>query len=224
MLSSKNITANSTRRLVLNAFDGVRRVVESGDAPLSSEAALRFLFAWRLGRLLDFSDAYRFDFEWNAYSALDTDDTFLDLLMFTDPSYKVAFEFKLPKSSGLHRSNSTQTRAKICCDVSRLSYLVRNDINSIRVAYFICATDEGSYLTEGRKVSNTQYRTYQGITYDAGSVIPEGKPPNGIARPLAFPAHAVRFEWLGVEARGGVSERLMPIGRFAWPRPIEIAG
>lgn len=140
-MSAKNITADSTQGLILDAFAGVQELVESGETPLSSEAALRFLFAWQLGRLLDFSDAYRFDFEWNAYSALDTDDTFLDLLVFTDPSYKVAFEFKLPKSSGLHGSNSTQTRAKICRDISRLSYLVRSDINSIRVAYFIYATD-----------------------------------------------------------------------------------
>ena len=223
-MSSRNITADSTRRLVLDAFAGVQELVESGETPLSSEATMRFLFAWRLGRLLDFSDAYRFDFEWNGYSAIDTDDTSLDLLVFTDPTYKVALEFKLPKSSGLHGSNSTQTRAKICRDISRLSYLVRNDINSIRVAYFICVTDEGSYLTEGRTVSNTQYRTYQGTTYDAGSVIPAGEPPNGIARPHAFPAHAVSFEWLGVEARGEASGRLVPIGRFAWLRPIEIAG
>jgi hypothetical protein len=187
-------------------------------SPLSSESSFRFLFAWELGRAIEFSCDYRFDFEWNAYSSLDSEDTFLDLLVYTDPSFKVALEFKLPKSSDLHMTNSTQTRAKICRDISRLSYLVREHLNSIRVGYFLCATDEGAYLTEGRKTSNVQYKTYQGVVYEPNAIIPAGKPPNGIARNLLFPNHTVRFEWEGIEPT-----RRQITGRFAWLTPIRVS-
>ncbi len=210
--------------LILRAGDSIKSGVESGNLPLSSESTLRFLFAWELGRALGFSPEYRFDFEWNAYSSLDTDDTFLDLLVYTDPNFKIALEFKLPKSSTLHQSNSTQTRAKICRDISRLSYLVQHGLNQVRTGYFLCATDEGSYLTEGRKSSNVQYKTYHETVYRPGTVISSGTPPNGIARELPFPKHAVRFEWQEIEPKGVLTDRFGPKGRFAWLKPIKVSG
>lgn len=208
--------------LILCVSDSIKSGVESGGFPLSSESTFRFLFAWELGRVLDFSPEYRFDFEWNAYSSWDTDDTFLDLLVYTDPSFKIALEFKLPKSSARHQSNSTQTRAKICRDISRLSYLVRDGLNSVRMGYFLCATDEGSYVKEGRKSSNVHYRTYHGTVYNPGIVIQEGTPPNGIARKLPFPKHEVRFEWQEIESKGVLTDRVGPKGRFAWLKPIKV--
>lgn len=210
--------------LILRVSNSIKSGVESGDLPFSSEGTFRFLFAWELGRALGFSPEYRFDFEWNAYSSLDTDDTFLDLLVYADPTFKVALEFKLPKSSSLNQSNSTQTRAKICRDISRLSYLVQHGFNQVRMGYFLCATDEASYLTEGRKSSNVQYKTYHGTIYPAGTVIPRGTPPNGIARGLPFPKHEVRFEWQGIESKGVLTDRLGPKGRFAWLKPIKVSG
>lgn len=210
--------------LIMRVSESIRSGTESGRFPLSSESTFRFLFAWELGRTLEFPREYRFDFEWNAYSSLDTDDTFLDLLVYTDPSFKIALEFKLPKSSALHQSNSTQTRAKICRDISRLSYLAQNAINSIQLGFFLCATDESSYLTEGRKSSNVQYKTYHGTVYESGTIIPKGKPPNGIARDLPFPRHELRFEWQGIEDKGVLTDRLRPKGKFAWLVPIKIWG
>jgi len=199
----------------------IRQNVESDISPLSSEGTFRFLFAWELGRAIEFSPDYRFDFEWNAYSDLDSEDTFLDLLVYTDPTFKVALEFKLPKSSYPHMTNSTQTRAKICRDISRLSYLVRKQLNSIRLGYFLCATNEGVYLTEGRKTTNPQYRTYHESTYEPNTIIPKGGLPNGIPRELAFPNHAVRFEWEGVKT---IQSRLRITGKFAWLTPIRVSG
>src|SRR5438309_4053094 len=175
-----NIGSETADRLILEAFENIRKRVEADNAPLSSEDTFRFLFAWELGRILEFASDYRFDFEWNAYSELDSEDTFLDLLVYTDPNFKIALEFKLPKSSKEHKSNQTQTRAKIIRDISRLSYLVQNGINSVRLGYFLCATDEGPYIAEGRKTVNTQYKTYHGTVYSPGTIVSKGEGRNGI--------------------------------------------
>jgi hypothetical protein len=217
------ITSDTADDLISRVSESIRSSVESGETAFSSEATFRFLFAWQLGRELKFTETYRFDFEWNAYSELDTEDTFLDLLVYTDPSFKIALEFKLPKSSGPYRTNSTQVRAKICRDISRLSYLVQEGHNSVRLAYFLCATDESSYLTEGRKNTNVQYKTYHQCKYAPGFVVPKGEPPNGIARELPFPKHEVQFEWLGVKSKEAISDYLGPVGRFAWLKPIRIS-
>ncbi|MGD0178007.1 MAG: hypothetical protein ABSA50_02095 [Candidatus Bathyarchaeia archaeon] len=216
-----NINSETADELIRGVTLKIRQNVESGISPLSSESTFRFLFAWELGRANEFSPDYRFDFEWNAYSSLDSEDTFLDLLVYTDPTFKVALEFKLPKSSDFHMTNSTQTRAKICRDISRLNYLVRKQLNSIRLGYFLCATNEGAYLTEGRKTSNIQYKTYNGTAYQPNEMIPKGRPPNGIQRDLLFPNHIVRFEWEGTES---TRNRLQMKGRFAWLTPIRISG
>lgn len=215
------ITSTSVDNLIGSAFGNIQTGVESGNYPLAGEHTLRFLFAWELGRLLDFSDRYRFDFELEVFAKMDTDDRFLDLVMWTDPEYRVAIEFKFPKR-GTSGSNTTQTRAKICRDISRLSYLVEQAILSIKVGYFLCATNEGSYLTEGRKERNVQYKTHQGMVYSPGTVLPAGESPNGILRPLRFPDHEVRFEWEGVKDTGLTVRRLAPEGRFAWLEPIKV--
>lgn len=217
-----DIDSDTADDLVLKAFENIRTGVEGGRIPLSSESALRFLFAWELGRLLEYSPSYRFDIEWNAYAGLDSEDTFLDLLIFTDPHFKVAIEFKLPKSSGTSKTGQTQIRAKIIRDISRLSYLVQRGINSVKLGYFICATNEGPYLSEGRKTENPQYKTYHGHIYQAGATIPPGTRPNGIERELHLPKHEVRFEWEGMEDKGRTTARFVPKGRFAWLKPIKI--
>ena|SRR2546425_6953419 len=84
------IDRNSTDDLISQVNESIRAGAESGDLPLSSESTFRFLFAWELGRTLKFAPECRFDFDWNAYSSLDSDDTFLDLLVYTDPSFKIA--------------------------------------------------------------------------------------------------------------------------------------
>ena len=216
------IDLDTVDSLVLRTFENIRAGVESGQIPLSSEGTLRCLFAWELGRLLEYSPAYRFDFEWNAYAALDSEDTFLDLLVYTDPNFKVAIEFKLPKSSGVSKTGQTQIRAKIIRDISRLSYLVQGSVNSVKLGYFICATNEGPYLSEGRKTTNSQYMTYHGHIYPAGAIIPPGTKPNGIERKLLLPKHEVRFEWEGMEDKGFTTIRFVPTGRFAWLKPIKI--
>ncbi len=79
-LSPENVDAFITR-----ASESIQRAVESGETPLSSEASFRFLFAWELGRLLGFPHEYRFDLECGLYNSPDSDDKFLDLLVWTDP-------------------------------------------------------------------------------------------------------------------------------------------
>ena len=217
-----NIGSETADRLILEAFENIRKRVEADKAPLSSEDTFRFLFAWELGRLMEFPSDYRFDFECNAYSELDSEDTFLDLLVYTDPNFKIALEFKLPKSSKEHKSAQTQLRARIIRDVCRLSHLVRKGINSIHLGYFLCATNEGPYIAEGRKTVNPQYKTYHGTVYRPSTIIPKGEGSNGIHRELLMPNHEVRFEWEGINQVGFLTDRVTPTGRFAWLKPIKV--
>jgi hypothetical protein len=53
-----DIDSDTADGLVLRTFENIRAGVEAGCMPLSSESALRFLFAWELGRLLEYSPAY----------------------------------------------------------------------------------------------------------------------------------------------------------------------
>jgi len=216
------IELTSADSLIFQVSERIKAGVESGTLPFSSENTFRFLFAWELGRALNFARDYQFDFEWNAYDSLDSEDTFLDLLVYTDPQFKVALEFKLPKSSSTHKTNQTQTRAKILRDISRLSYLVSNRINAIQLGYFLCATNEGPYIAEGRKSKGLQYRTYHEVVYPPEFVIPRDDGPNGINRDLSFPKHEVRFEWQDFEQKGALSERVGPKGKFCWLKPIKV--
>ena len=218
----KTINSESADSLISEVSERIKLGVESGEFPFSSENTFRFLFTWQLGFVLGFPPEYRFDFEWNAYENLDTEDTFLDLLIYTDPSFKIALEFKLPKSSPSHKTNQTQTRAKILRDISRLSYLVNNDINSIRLGYFLCATNEGPYIAEGSKSKGMQYKTYHGTVYPPGHVVPKDAGPNGIDRELPFPRHEIKFEWQEFEQKGVLSDRVAPRGKFAWLMPIKV--
>ncbi|MBU6435572.1 MAG: hypothetical protein KGS09_20785 [Nitrospirae bacterium] len=217
------ISDSTVDDLIPRAFQNIRTGVEAGKIALSSELTLRFLFVWELGRLLGFSDLYRFDFEVEAFSDTDTDDRFLDLLVWTEPEYKVACEFKLPKR-GTSGSNTTQARAKMCRDISRLSYLVRKGVFSIKAGYFLCATNEGSYLTAGRKEQNLQYKVHHRMVYPPGAVLPPREHRNGIPRPLQFPNHEVAFIWEGIRETGIIVKRLTPEGRFAWLRPVRVSG
>jgi hypothetical protein len=216
-----DLTESSVDDLTYRAFDSVRTVVETGGANLSSENTFRFLFAWELGRLLEFAPSYRVDFDAVVFARAETDDRFLDLLVWTDPRYKIAYEFKLPtrRTSG---SNTPQTRAKICRDIARLTYLVMNEAFSVKVGYFLCATNEGSYLVQGNKKEHLQYRTHHGVVYQPGIILEAGQLPNGIPRPLAFPQHEIRFIWEGMKETGVLSQRLAPKGKYAWLRPIKI--
>jgi hypothetical protein len=215
----KTINSESADSLISEVSERIKFGVESGEFPFPSESTFRFLFTWQLGFVLGFPLEYRFDFEWNAYETLDTEDTFLDLLIYTDPSFKIALEFKLPKSSLHHKTNQPQMRAKIIRDISRLNFLVYNGINSVHLGYFLCATNEGPYIAEGHKSKGVQYKTYHGTVYSPGYVIPKDDGPNGIHRELLFPKHEVKFEWQEFEQRG---VRVAPRGRFAWLKPIKV--
>lgn len=219
---STSLTPESADSLMFQVSTRIKAGVESGELPFSSKNTFRFLFAWELGRLLGFPAAYHVDFEWNAYESLDTEDTFLDLLVYTDPKFKIALEFKLPKSSLAHKTNQTQTRAKILRDISRLSYLVNTGVNSVGLGYFLCATNEGPYIAKGRKSKGLQYETYHGTTYPAGAVIPKDEGSNGINRDIHLPKHEIKFEWEGFQEKGVLSDRVAPKGKFAWLRPIKI--
>ncbi|MBL4848990.1 MAG: hypothetical protein JKY65_25990 [Planctomycetes bacterium] len=221
---SGQISLENVDELVLAAFTNVRQAVEDGSRPLSSEHTLRLLFTWELGRLLGYDPSYTFDLEWQGFADLDGKDTFLDLVVWTDPEFKLAVEFKLPKRSPRGKNSPvTNTRAKICRDVSRLSYLVRNRANGIRLGYFLAAVNEPTYLIEGRKKVNPHYRVFQGAHYEPGVVLEPGVGSNGVHRPLPFPDHPIEFRWEGATISPNTG-RATITGRFAWLSPIRVSG
>jgi hypothetical protein len=80
-----DLTESTIDDLTYRALESVRAVVETGGATLSSENTFRFLFAWELGRLLEYTPQYRVDFDALVFTEADTEDRFLDLLVWTDP-------------------------------------------------------------------------------------------------------------------------------------------
>lgn len=147
------------------AWKTVMHKVENENQPLSSEKTLVFLFMWELKQLLP---TVYFDFERPLYVSLQGSDKFLDLLVYSEESHKIALEFKLPKSTTKGGSNQTQIRENIYKDMFRLNYLVVHQIDQVKEAYFLCATNEKAYLNPGTYSKNPWFKTYHGHELASG--------------------------------------------------------
>jgi hypothetical protein len=101
-VSQTIISAETIDGIVQACWSAVIEKVNKGH-PLSSEKTLCFLFAMALSKVVG-SDLV-IDFENQCYEGLAGDSKYLDLLFYTSPNFKVAVEFKLPRSSA---SNETK--------------------------------------------------------------------------------------------------------------------
>jgi len=199
------INKSNVVQLVRDARRKVIDCVENETFQLSSEKTFVFKFMWELAKLVN-NDMLKFDFEYPAFDTLKNDDKFLDLLVWTNEKYKVAFEFKLPKR-GLTGTGSTQIKPKIYRDIARLKFLVDNKIDNIHIGFFLCAVNEDSYLNIGRAdptyaVAHNHIAT---ITESYGLPL-----PNKLA-----------FSWTGIKWDNRQNKN-MRNGIFAWLKPIQI--
>ena len=202
-----DISAETIEQIVNNTLKTVITQVEEQGFPLSSEKTLVFKFMWELGKHIQ-NDNLRFDFEYAAYEKLnskDVSDRFLDLLVWSQEDYKVAFEFKLPKR-GLTGSPQTNTKPKIYRDIARLKYLVDNAQSGIRVGFFICAVNEEAYLNNTGRAD---------ITY---SVAHNHKASVSDIGGLSLP-DLLTFNWTGIKVG---RDKYVCSGKFAWLDPIRL--
>lgn len=187
-----------------NAWDKVIKKVEYDRYPMSSEKTLVFSFMMELYKLLP---NVKFDFEYQAYNDIAGKDKFLDLLIYLEEDYKIALEFKLPKSINGNNSNQTETRKNIYRDILRLNYLIKNEVNNIKKGYFLCGVNEAAYLNPG---SANRYKECQ--VYD-GRVIKVGVPLN-IEEFNELPqlTKELKFEWKNIKT----GDKNTVSGKFAW--------
>lgn len=189
---------------ISNAWDKVIKKVECDEYPMSSEKTLVFSFMMQLYKLLP---NVKFDFEYQAYNDIAGKDKFLDLLIYLEEDYKVALEFKLPKSINGNNSNQTETRKNIYRDILRLNYLIKNEVNNIKKGYFLCGVNESAYLNQG---AANRYKECQ--VYD-GRVIKVGVPLN-IEEFNELPqlTKELKFKWTNIKN----SNKNTVAGKFAW--------
>ncbi|MEG0181141.1 MAG: hypothetical protein RR898_01530 [Clostridium sp.] len=191
-------------KLINNAWNKVIKKVEDEGYPMSSEKTLVFSFMMEVHKLLP---NVKFDFEYQAYNEITGKDKFLDLLIYLEEDYKVALEFKLPKSINGNNSNQTETRKNIYRDILRLNYLIKNEVNNIKKGYFLCGVNEAAYLNQGRA---TRYEKCQ--VYD-GHIIEVGVPLNiEEFNELPHLTKELKFRWTNIRT----GDRNTVEGKFAW--------
>lgn len=149
------LTAQNSYEIIELCWNQVISRIDGGH-PLSSEKTLVFLFAVELYNHINNQNLV-VDFEPMSFKGIDKT-AFLDLIAYTDEDYKVAFEFKLPKSSKKGSSDQTQNRINIYRDLFRLQYLVNNDFCSR--GFFLMATTERAYTRNGRFLVYKDYKTH----------------------------------------------------------------
>lgn len=145
-MTTIKINAGNVDTIVHSTWDSVIAKITNGHL-LSSEKSLCFLFAMTLYEKI--GSSLIVDFENQCYDDLEGESKYLDLLFYTDPSFKVAMEFKLPRKSKSGASNQPQTRQAIYRDIARLKYLKNNSIKA-GACYFLLAINEHAYLNNGK--------------------------------------------------------------------------
>ncbi|WP_072679418.1 hypothetical protein [Arcobacter sp. LA11] len=148
---------NTLSKNILIAWENTKNNLET---KISSEKTLVFRFSMELSKLYNCRDIF-IDFEYQAYTEIETKDKYLDLLVYelANKEKKYAIEFKAPTKSIKGNSNQTETREKIYKDIARLKYLKSH--KNFTACIFFMITDEKPYVNKSENRDNT-YDTSMG--------------------------------------------------------------
>lgn len=207
----REVDKNTIDDIVNSVWTKIKDDVEKKEYTMSSEKTLVFKFMWELAKHIN-NDNLKFDFEYRAYDELKGRDKYLDLLFWTDEKNKIAIEFKFPKRKGKGSSDTSKVRRDIYKDISRLKYLVDNEINKIHIGYFICLTNQSTYFNKDAKLkkykdlvtyNNYKYEKSTILNYDDIKELPD----------------KLEFNWDNIDEKGS---NIIEGGEFAWLKPIKI--
>ncbi|PKQ60177.1 hypothetical protein BZG01_21230 [Labilibaculum manganireducens] len=190
--------------IICTIWENVQERIEKGYS-ISSEKALCFLFSMELIKKTGFD--IEIDFENQCYNDLQGSSRYLDLLVkYTDIS--IAIEFKFPTKSQKGNSNKAEVRKAVYRDLARLEYLKKDNIADR--CYFLMATNETSYINEGKHRKYVTYKTHEGyeITQDVTVEIDNLK----INKQSSF-------KWENTRHKG---KKHIIVGKYAWLSPIKI--
>jgi hypothetical protein len=177
-------------------------------SPLITNLRSNFIFAWEVGRVLDFPRTFNVLFEVPCDHDENNETIRLDLLMWTNPKASIAIELKAPIRSETGKNSAmTQVRMRFYRDLHRLRHLVESHKRNIVAGYFLAVVNERGYVVERRQRMNAAYRTYDGTVVHPACIIAPDDGPNGYKFPLKMPAHEIRWEWSCESAGNTVSPR-----------------
>jgi hypothetical protein len=193
------------------------RVERDGGLEFSHEHTVQFYFAWETAQIVGPTFEVRFEVPCGRDAHGET--LRLDLLMWTDPMFKIAVEMKAPiRSEAGMNSAMTQFRMRFYRDVDRLGHLVRTKWNSIQRGMFLAVVNERGYVLKRGQRVNEPYATYDGTQLAGDTRIPACPGANGCDFELMMPSNPIVWKW-STETTG---QQVNPAAgrRHYWLEPI----
>lgn len=205
-----------------DAWRSIRdRVEVRRDLEFSHEHTVQFHLAWEVARLLGFGPDLQVMFEVRTVAPKPRGVIQTDIILWTDPEFRIAVELKAPDRSE-EGSNSAMTHGRMAFykDIDRLRYLVETPSLKIRRGMFLAVVNELGYVTYRQQRKNLDYNTFDGTTVEGGRHIPATDGRNGCPYPLQMPAHSVCWRWEHERREG----RIVPRSgmRYYWLAPIAV--
>lgn len=200
------LTEETWEKTLIEAWRCVRdRVEVKRDLEFAHEHTLQFHFAWEVGRLLSFSERFGVRFEVLSGKDAHGETIRTDLVLWTEPKFKIAVEMKAPiRSEGGSNSAMTSTRMAFYRDLDRLRHLAETARDGIRRGMFLAVVNERGYVIEGRQKVNAVYATYHGTQLAPRMRIPACPGPNGCDYELVMPANQIAWDWRAKTQAGSV--------------------
>ena len=207
-MNQMSIRAETVDDIVSGAWNAVIKKANNGH-PLSSEKTLCFLFAMALSEKV--GPTLVVDFENQCYDSLEGNSKYLDLLFYTNISFKVAVKFKFPRRSLSGASNQPQTRQAIYRDIARLYYLKDHSVKA-GACYFLMMLNEHAYLNKGNYRINAGLQVHHGHKVIASNAL--------TASGLSLAGVEFEFKWRMTKQSG--NGKHVCDGSYAWLDPIKV--
>ena len=216
------LTPDTWEKAIWQAWRAVRDKVEvHRDLDFAHELTLQFHLAWEVARLFGFSPDLQVRFEARTVAPKPRGTIFTDIVLWTDPDFRIAVELKAPDRSE-EGSNSAMTHGRMAFykDLDRLRYVLDVPALKIRRGVFLVVVNELGYVTRRQQWKNLVYDTFDGTTGAAGCTIAATDGRNGCPYPLQMPEHSVSWRW-ECQRSGGT---IIPVSgnRYYWLAPIPV--